>query len=94
MFAVPSRLNKNPIRRKSWSSLADAAHLNHTGARSRSLSVNPNLTSQTIHEISYKASLLNPDNNKTSDHELTPVGVVKKISSKLFVTEKVNDFTV
>ena len=93
MFAVPSRLNKKPIRRKSWSSLADAAHLNHPGARGRSQSVNPDLVSQTIHEISYKAPPLNPDNNKTIDHELTPVGVVKKVSSKLFVTEKVKDFT-
>ncbi|XP_063407374.1 potassium channel subfamily T member 2-like isoform X1 [Mytilus trossulus] len=83
MFAVPSRLTKKPIRRMSWASARDAASLFHT-KRDRSKSIDPDLASQTIHEISHR-------NSGDEHHEITTTDVAKKIKSKVFVTEKVKE---
>ena len=75
MFAVPSRLTKKPIRRMSWASARDAASLFHTN-RDRSKSIDPDLASQTIHEISHR-------NSGDEHHEITTTDVAKKIKSKV-----------
>jgi hypothetical protein len=49
----------------------------HHGTCSRSQPVNPDITLQTTHELSYKTPLLNQD-NQTTDREITPVGLLRK----------------
>lgn len=91
MVAIPSRCNRKPARRRSWSSARDAANL-LLGKRNRSQSVNPDLSSQTIHEICTDRSPLSNMTDSPNEHnELTVETVARKVSNKIFITEKVDE---
>lgn len=91
MVAIPSKTNRKPARRRSWSSARDAANL-WLGNRNRSQSMNQDLSSQTIHEIStQRPPLSNMTDNTNDQNDLTTEKVARRISSKIFVTEKVNE---